>query len=88
MERKTGASRNTSRVWCVACAGSLPPARAPSESEGSGLPPSRTTQEAIDASQNVSGSLWKGGKIQAEIRVAASLGNILRFFFVPDRLLG
>lgn len=52
-----GVSRNTSPVWCVACARSPPRARAPSESAGSGPPPSGTTREASAASQSASGFL-------------------------------
>lgn len=57
VERKTGVSRNTSPVWCAACAGSLPRVHAPFENAGSGLLPSRTIQEANAASQSASGFL-------------------------------
>lgn len=54
-----GVSRNTSPVWCAACARSPPHARAPSVSAGSGPPPSGTTRGATAASQNASGFLQK-----------------------------
>lgn len=54
-----GVSRNTSPVCCVACVRSPPHARAPSESAGSGPPPSGTTQEANAASQSASGFLQR-----------------------------
>ncbi len=60
MARRTDVSRNTSPVWCVACAGSPPHARAPSVSAGSGPPPSGTTREASAASQSASGFLQIG----------------------------
>lgn len=59
-ERRTGVSRNTSPVWCVACARSPPHVRAPSESADSGPPPLGTTREASAASQSASGFLQRG----------------------------
>lgn len=58
-EKRTSASRNTSPVWCAACAGSPPHARAPSASAGSGPPPSGTTRGATAASRNASGFLQR-----------------------------
>lgn len=60
MARRTGVSKNTIPVWCAVCAGSPPHALSPSESAGSGPPPSGTTQEASAASQSASGSLQRG----------------------------
>lgn len=68
MGRKTGASRNTSPVWCVACARSLLHVRVPSENEDNGLPLSKTTQEASAVSQNASGFLQKEGKYRPKKR--------------------
>lgn len=70
-EKKTGVSRNTSLVWCAACVGSPPRAHAPFESGGSGLPPSRTTQEANAAFQSASGFLQERSKIVLKKKIIA-----------------
>lgn len=59
--RTMGVSRNTSPVWCAACARSPPHARAPFASAGSGPPPSGTKPEASDASQSAVGFLQGAG---------------------------
>lgn len=60
--RMMGVSRNTSPVWCAAYARSPPRARAPFAIAGSGPPPSGTTPEASDASQNAAGFLQENKK--------------------------